>query len=481
MSRKARSRAAFRASLSAVLDKSDSARKYDVNGWFEVERNPLSKAGVYEYLGRNLPGAPDPDAVYLVYRPPEELADPDCISSFKLMPWIDDHTPGMMGDSDEGLIAPEDYGVHGVIGEKVFYENGVLYGNIKLWSESLRDLIADGKKELSLGYRAKYDWTPGTTPDGKPYHVVQRFIRGNHIASVDDGRMGSEVAVLDAADTKTFNEVMRMAKATKPKVTRGTARKVARTLAARAKVSASRRGTMDADDTKELTLAEAMGALNELMPVLQKFAAVQQGADPAAIVEDDDEEEIAADIIEDVGELADDEEGTGDEDDEGTADEDPGLLHEREREGERRADKAAGDVLTADEDDDEGTADEDDLKDGSGMDAADIVRRLDQLERRADFRTVQRQIKARDELARSLSVHVGTFDHSDMTTGDVARYGAKKLGLKVRKGTEIAAVQGYLAGAQKPAQRLVSGVGLDGKDAAKGAKSAINKYRGGTQ
>ena len=468
-----------------------TARKYDTNGWFEVEANPLSMAGIFEYAGRNLPGAPDPDATYLVFRPPEELADPDCIESFKLMPWIDDHTPGMMGDSDDGLTAPEDYGVHGVIGEKVFYDNGVLYGNIKLWSESLRDQIADGKKELSLGYRAKYDWTPGEW-NGQPYHVVQRFIRGNHVASVDDGRMGSEVAVLDAADVK-FNEVIRMAKGIKSR--KAGSRRTAAVLAKRARLL-SLRGTLDADDAKavsDMSLEEALKAVDLLLPVLNKFAgkadiAVEDDEDPGLAherervgmehVEDDEDPGLAHERERVAMRRLDKERGdklTPDADDV-----DPGLEHERERVAMRRLDKARGDKLTPDADDvedDDDTLDEDDdgTKDGCGMDAQDVARRLRRLEQRVDFRNVQRQTRIRDELAASLSHHVGVFDHSDMSTGDVARYGIKKLGLRAPKGKELAVVQGYLAGAGRSANRgrLVAGVAMD---SATGGNSAISKY-----
>jgi len=49
-----------------------SAREVDTNGWFEVKNNPLSKVGVFPYRGIQLPNAPDPNAIYQVYRPAEE-------------------------------------------------------------------------------------------------------------------------------------------------------------------------------------------------------------------------------------------------------------------------------------------------------------------------------------------------------------------------------------------------------------------------
>ena len=170
-----------------------SARKYDGNEWFEVKRNPLSKVGVFPYSGRSI-GAADPDKIYQVYRSEEELSNPETIDSFRLIPFIDDHT--MLGTEKSGLTPAEQKGVEGVIGQEVFFENGTLYGNIKIFSENLADLIESGKRELSAGYWCTYEMVPGFW-NGIPYDAVQRNIRANHLALVDEGRMGPDVAVLD--------------------------------------------------------------------------------------------------------------------------------------------------------------------------------------------------------------------------------------------------------------------------------------------
>jgi hypothetical protein len=171
-----------------------SARIPDVNGWFEVKANPLSKVGVFPYVGASLPGAPDPGRVYQVYRPAEELADPQCLDSFRLLPLIDDHT--MLGSEENGLMPAERKGVQGVIGDDVFFDGRYIRGNLKVFSEALATRIDHGKRELSMGYRCAYDWTPGVF-EGIPYDAVQREIRGNHLALVREGRMGPDVAVLD--------------------------------------------------------------------------------------------------------------------------------------------------------------------------------------------------------------------------------------------------------------------------------------------
>lgn len=183
------------AATGAAMDK----REYDTNGWFEVKNNPLSKVGVFPYSGRQLgKTGPDADRIFNVLRPEEELSDPECIESFMLLPWIDEHA--MLGPTMQELtgaaVSAEEKGVQGVIGEDVYFKDGVLYGNIKVFSSSMADAIQAGKRELSCGYRCDWDFTPGTW-QGIQYDAIQRKIRGNHLALVKQGRMGPDVAVLD--------------------------------------------------------------------------------------------------------------------------------------------------------------------------------------------------------------------------------------------------------------------------------------------
>ena len=163
----------------------------DQNGFFEVKRNPISKVGVFPYSGGSI-GAAEKDKVYMVYRPAEELGSPECMESFKLLPFVDEHH--MLG---KGEVPAEKKGVHGVIGETIEFDGDTLYANIKVFSESLANLIEGGKRELSCGYRCEYEFAPGEH-NGVKYDMIQRNIRGNHLALVHEGRMGKEVAVLDS-------------------------------------------------------------------------------------------------------------------------------------------------------------------------------------------------------------------------------------------------------------------------------------------
>lgn len=248
--------------LGVVATAEDSARTSDANGWFEVQGNPISKAGVFPYLGRSIRVAPDmpqpdPARAYNVYRPAEELADPACIESFRLIPWTDEHT--MLGPESLGMTPAERKGVQGVIGENVYFDGEYLRANIKCFAEQLAELIQSGKRELSAGYRCVYEYAPGVAPDGTAYDYVQRRIRGNHVALVSEGRCGPEVAVLDeAVDFFTFTFDAQEATA----MPEPTAKKI---------------------DVASLTVAEFMALADEMAPILAKLHSHKEpdGDEPA--------------------------------------------------------------------------------------------------------------------------------------------------------------------------------------------------------
>lgn len=167
-----------------------TARKFDVNGFFEVKDNPISREGVFPYSGAQI-GAPEPGRIYQVYRPAEELSAAETLDSFRMVPIIDDHR--MLG---EGGVPAEDAEVAGTLGENIQVVDGVMTANLKIYGGALAEKIKNGKTELSCGYRCFYEFTPGVW-NGQAYDAVQRQIRGNHVAVVDEGRMGPSVAILD--------------------------------------------------------------------------------------------------------------------------------------------------------------------------------------------------------------------------------------------------------------------------------------------
>ena len=166
----------------------------DTNGYWEIKHNPISKAGVFPYLGRSISSDCEPDKIYNVFRSPETLKASADTWDNPPKPFINDHE--MLG---EGFSKIDDRPVQGVIHNPVF-EDDVLYADISVYSESLKDAIANGKKELSLGYFCKYRKEKGVYK-GQAYDYVQEDMVGNHIALVDNGRCGSDVKVFDSKCT----------------------------------------------------------------------------------------------------------------------------------------------------------------------------------------------------------------------------------------------------------------------------------------
>jgi 8-oxo-dGTP pyrophosphatase MutT (NUDIX family) len=328
-------------------------REYDTNGWFSVENNPLSKIGVYPYSEKSLGISDRTDQFKNVYRPASELSSKQCIDSFKLLPWIDDHK--MLGNEDDGMTPAEQKGIQGVIGQNVYFKKDTLYGNIKVFSEAMSNLIAQGKKELSLGYKCRYEESKGTF-NGESYDYVQCDIRGNHLALVGDGRMGASVAVLDHSEIKPKETIM-------------------------AKDEDVKKDVEDEGEECSMTLEEAHAALQKIMPIIAKIQAMLSGdgSSDEETVEDKDDKE-------DDGESAKDEDG------------------------------------------------EEKDKKSDGMDMAEITRK------------VQSNLAKKDALAKSLSPHIGTFDHSEMDLSDVAKYGCKKLGIDAPKGDRVNFLSAYLLG-----------------------------------
>lgn len=186
-----------------------SHKKFDENGFFTIAKNPISKAGVFEYLGSSI--APtlemqkqlgiDANTMYKVYRSPEELEK--AIDTLKLKPIVDDHT--LLGVEIGGVPA-EKKGTHGVIGEQLIIEDDILYSNLSFHSEKIKELIENGKRELSCGFLCDYIKQDGVY-NGENYQFKQTNLRANHIALVDEGRMGKDVAVLDSKENLEMGDL----------------------------------------------------------------------------------------------------------------------------------------------------------------------------------------------------------------------------------------------------------------------------------
>lgn len=196
------------------------AKKVDKTGIWKVKRNPLTKEGVFPYSGKVIDPTGkeyglEPDKFYNVYRPFSEISSEKFIESLEGKPIINGHIMLGAGRDVGGVENADTLNTCGSV-SKVYAENGVVYGDLTIWSETLQTLINSGKKELSLGYIADYRKEEGEF-DGVKYDFIQCEHEANHVALVARGRMGSGVRVYDSFTTDSM-EILPMEKEEKKDV-----------------------------------------------------------------------------------------------------------------------------------------------------------------------------------------------------------------------------------------------------------------------
>lgn len=171
------------------IDKANLSNvKFD-NGILTAKVN-LTKAGVYPYLysdGRIIQEA----------KLPEEIFSQTTIDSANGAVITNNH-PDI--NQDSGLVTPNNFAklakgnVYNVKQDGLF-----LTGLEKVFDSDLQKRILSGEQvQVSIGFEQRTDWTPGEF-EGKKYDCIQRDIRINHIAHVEQGRAGEECrTILDS-------------------------------------------------------------------------------------------------------------------------------------------------------------------------------------------------------------------------------------------------------------------------------------------
>lgn len=171
------------------------SKQVDINGFWEIKDNPLSKEGVFPYLGKQIDPTGkrfglDPDRIYWVYRSKKELSNPETLKSFENKPFIDEHV--MLG---EGCTPTDCKNIAGVI-HNIRVKGDMMIGDFTIYSDDIKREIMNGKKQLSLGYRSAFEQKHGVF-NGRAYDFIQVGMVGNHVALVGRGRCGSDVRIFD--------------------------------------------------------------------------------------------------------------------------------------------------------------------------------------------------------------------------------------------------------------------------------------------
>lgn len=424
----------------------ESKRSTDWNGFMEVKDNPISKIGVYPYLGSEIKGAPDPDKIYQVYRPAEELSNAATIDSFKNKPLLDDHEIiGIHG------MPAERKGIQGTIGEKVYFDSPYLRGNIVVHSSAAQTLIKNGKTELSPCYGCDWIEESGVF-EGKEYQYVQRNLRANHLALVEEGRTGPDVAVQDHRKfTLDSAELLPMALA--PEDMEAIKAMVLELLAAQktpGDADPVKDPAKDADPAADAD-PEKDPAKDEDVLVEPEVTPEQAGAAEEAVTAAEEAQAAIEEVAAAIEEVA------------AAAEEVVAAADSKRKPAQDKLTKAKAKLAGARTKHARLAADAK-LKTRLAKDGA-MVRQIDALQKQVKALQAKpaqdsvaatiSQVADRDALANQVTQHVGVFDHSRMTADGVAKYAVDKLGIKCAKGSEAIALDAWMQG-RKPAHETIA-------------------------
>jgi hypothetical protein len=177
--------------------KKDGVRRFDIgtelaepeymeNGWLRAD-GFITRTGIFHYKQSD-------GSVQKEYRPPDEVFKADALRSFAMVPLTNLHP-------ESGLLNAENTKLYQVGTVETPRKDGEKVRTRILVTDS--EAVASAKRGrafLSGGYTCDLDYEPGEI-NGERYDCVQRNIRGNHVALVDEGRAGPEVKLrVDTSD-----------------------------------------------------------------------------------------------------------------------------------------------------------------------------------------------------------------------------------------------------------------------------------------
>ena len=177
-------------------------REYTDEGFLKVPAR-ISRTGIQTYTAREMDIADkEPDSPIFIYRPEEEVFSPSSLSSFANKIVTDNHPPVLVDSKNS-----KEYSV-GFAGPEVTKDGDFAKTILHITDADAIAKIESGKVELSNGYTADIDWTPGVAPNGEKYDAIQKNIKGNHIAIVERGRAGADCRLADNLPTQGDTVIM---------------------------------------------------------------------------------------------------------------------------------------------------------------------------------------------------------------------------------------------------------------------------------
>ena len=151
----------------------------------------LTRIGIFSYIN-------DDGSTRRELRLPEEVFSTDALASLAMLPVTVDHPPEEISPANA-----KQYTV-GTVGENVKRDGDFVRAPLVIFDAAAIEAVNTGKRQVSVGYHLDLDETPGEWR-GERYDAVQRNIRGNHLAIVDQGRAGPAAAIrIDTREIETM-------------------------------------------------------------------------------------------------------------------------------------------------------------------------------------------------------------------------------------------------------------------------------------
>lgn len=153
---------------------------------------PITRPGVFPYQRQD-------GTVQMEAKLPDEIFSDRTIRSARSKPVTDEHPNEPVTIDNYQTYAK------GMSHTDARVEDLKLYVSITITDKDLIQKIYDGKREISIGFMSDVVAEKGTY-NGQQYEYVQRNIEINHIAIVDQGRAGPEVAIRSDSDAWQIND-----------------------------------------------------------------------------------------------------------------------------------------------------------------------------------------------------------------------------------------------------------------------------------
>lgn len=168
-----------------------TARTWTDQGYLRVPGR-VARTGLQKYTAGELQLTDrKPTEIVNVYRPPEEVFSDESLKSYEDVDVTDGHPDSMVDARSFKDVAV------GHTTDAAYADGDYVVADMIIKDQNAIDAVQKGKASLSAGYEAEYHHEPGTTQDGESYEFVQRNIRINHVALVDQARAGREARLYD--------------------------------------------------------------------------------------------------------------------------------------------------------------------------------------------------------------------------------------------------------------------------------------------